>query len=123
MGRADADRLAFGSNGAGASVQAGLRDAAVCRFVAVVACVPWRAGASVVIDTIYAGGAICTWATGTLVDVRFAALSCEACTTVAQSEVTVDHTMSTYAKQKSIIETAPMFKTIANMQKGKIIFI
>lgn len=114
MGRADTHRLPSGSSGAGASVQAGLRGAAVCRFVAVAACVPWRAGASVVVDTIYAGGAVCTGATGTLVDVGLAAQSCEAWSAVAQSEVTLDHTMTTYAKQKAIKDTFLTYNIISN---------
>lgn len=78
MGRADAGRLAFGSSGAGPTVQAALRDTAVGWPVAVAACVPWRAGAGVVADAVYAGGAVCTGVPGTLVDVDLTAQTCEA---------------------------------------------
>lgn len=78
MGGTDAGRLAFGSNGTGPTIQAGLRGTAVCRLVAVATCVPWGAGAAVVIDTVYAGGAVCTGVAGTLVDVDFTAQTCEA---------------------------------------------
>lgn len=78
MGGTDASRLAFCSNGAGPSVQAGLRGTAVCWLVAVTARVPWRAGAGVVIDAVYAGGAIGTGVPGTLVDVDFTAQTREA---------------------------------------------
>lgn len=74
----DAGKLAFGSCGAGPSIQAGLRGTAVYKLVTVVACVSWRAGACVVIDAVYAGRAICTWIAGALVDVDLTAKSCEA---------------------------------------------
>lgn len=102
MGGADAGRLAFGSNGAGPSIHAGPRGTAVCGLVAVAACVPWGAGAGVVIDAVYAGGAVCTGVPGTLVDIDLTAQSCEARATAAHSEVAMAHTVSTYAKQKSI---------------------
>lgn len=78
MGRADAGRLAFCSNGAGSTVQAGLRGTVVCWLVAVAACEPWGAGAGVVIDAVYAGGAVCAGVPGTLVDVDLTAQTCEA---------------------------------------------
>lgn len=78
MGRADAGRLAFGCSGAGPTVQAGLGDTAVCWLFAVAACVPWGAGAGVVVDAVNAGGAVCTRAPGTLVDVDLTAQTCEA---------------------------------------------
>lgn len=78
MGRADASGLAFGSNCAGPTVKAGCRGTAVCGPVAVAACVPWGAGAGVVINAIYAGGAVRTWVLGALVDVDLTAQSCEA---------------------------------------------
>lgn len=66
------------SSGAGPSVQAGQRGTAVCRLVTLAACVPWRAGAGVVVDAVYAGGTVCAGVTGTLVDVDLAAQSGEA---------------------------------------------
>lgn len=95
MGRADAGRLAFGSSGAGPTVKAGLRGTEVCWLVAVAACVPWRAVAGIGVDAVYAGGAVGAGVPGALVDVDLAAQTCEAGATAAQSEVTVDHTMST----------------------------
>lgn len=73
MGRADAGRLAVGSGGASPSVQAGLRGTAVCRSITVAACVSWGAGAAVVADAVYAGGAVGAGVRGTLVDVDLAA--------------------------------------------------
>lgn len=78
MDGADAGKLAFGSNDAGPSVHAGPRDAAVCGLVTVAACVPWGAGAGVVIDAVYAGGAVGAGVPGTLVDIDLTAQSCEA---------------------------------------------
>lgn len=78
MGRAHASRLAFGSGGAGPSIQAGLRGTAVCGLVTVAACVAWRAGAGIIIDAVYAGGAVCTGGPSTLIDVDLTAQPCEA---------------------------------------------
>lgn len=78
MGRADAAGLAFRSNGAGPTVQAGLRGTAVCWLVTVAACVPWGAGAGVVVDAVDAGGAVCAGVPGTLVDVDLTAQTREA---------------------------------------------
>lgn len=78
MGRADAGRLAFCSRGAGATIQAGLRGAVVCWLLTVAACVSWGAGAGVVVDTVYAGGAIGARVPGTLIDVDLTAQTCEA---------------------------------------------
>lgn len=119
MGGADADGLAFGSDGAGPSVEAGLRGTVVCRPVAVAACVPWRAGAGIVIDAVYAGGAVCTGVAGALIDVDLTAQSGEAWATAAQSEVTVDHAMATYAKQNSITEASLVLFLTQIYRKGK----
>lgn len=78
MGGADTGRLAFGSSGAGATVQAGLKGTAVRQLVTVAACVPGGTGAGVAVDAVNAGGAVCTRAPGTLIDVDLAAESCEA---------------------------------------------
>lgn len=78
MGRADACQLAFCSGGAGPTVQAGLCGTAVRWLVAVAACVPRGAGAGVVIDAVYTGGAVCTRVPGTFIDVDLAARACEA---------------------------------------------
>lgn len=78
MVRAGAGGLAFCSSGAGSAVQAGMRGTAACWLVAVAACVPWRTGAGVVVDAVYAGGAVCAGVPGTLVDVDLAAQTCEA---------------------------------------------
>lgn len=75
---ADAERLAFGSSGARPTIQAGLRGAVVCRLVTVAACVPRRTGAGVVVDAVYAGGAVFAGVSGTLIDVDLTAQSCEA---------------------------------------------
>lgn len=40
MGGADAGRLAFGSYGAGPSIEAGLSSTVVCGLVTVAACIP-----------------------------------------------------------------------------------
>lgn len=78
MCRADTGGCSFGCSGAGASVQAGVRGAAVCGLVTMAAGVPRRAGAGVVIDAVNAGGAVCTGTPGALVDVDLAAQPCEA---------------------------------------------
>lgn len=75
---ADAGGLAFGSSGAGPTVQAGPRGTAVCWLFAVAACVPRGACAGVVIDAVYAGGAVRAGVPGTLVDVDLTAQSREA---------------------------------------------
>lgn len=77
MGGADAGGLAFGSCGASPPIEAGLRSTVVCGLVAVAACIPKRTGAGVVVDAIYAGGAICAGVCGALVDVDLAAQSRE----------------------------------------------
>lgn len=78
MGRADARRLAFCTSGAGPTVQAGLRGTAVCWLVTVAACVPWGAGAGVVVDAVYAGGAVRARVPGAFVDVDLATQTREA---------------------------------------------
>lgn len=78
LGGADADRLTFGSDGAGAAVQAWPRGTVVHRPVTVPACVAWEAAAGVVVDAVDAGGAVGAGVPGTLVDVDFTAQACEA---------------------------------------------
>lgn len=78
MCRADAGRLAFCTSCAGSTVQAGLRGTAVCWPVTVTPCVPCRAGAGVVVDAVYAGGAVCAGVPGTLINVDLTAQTREA---------------------------------------------
>lgn len=102
MGRADAGRLAFCSNGAGPAVQTRLWGTAVCWLVTVAAGVPWGAGTRVVVDAVDAGGAVCARVPGTFVDIDLTAQTCEARAAAAQSHVTVEHTMATYAKAQTV---------------------
>lgn len=95
LGVADAGRLAFVSSGTGPSIQTGLRGTVVCRLVTVAARVPRRTGAGVVVDAIYAGGAVGTRVSCALVDVDLTAQSCEAWATAAQPEVIMDNAVPT----------------------------
>lgn len=74
---AGAHGLAFGADGAGPAVEAGQGAAAVDGLVTVASRVPWLAGAAVVVHAVYAGGAVRTRVSGTLVDVDLAAQSGE----------------------------------------------
>lgn len=82
------------SDGAGPAVQTGLRGAAVSGSVAVAARVARRAGAGVVVDPVYAGGAVCARVPGALVHVDLAAQARETGAAAAHPEVTVNHTVS-----------------------------
>lgn len=86
------------SVGAGPTVEAGLRRAAVCVSVAVAARVTRRAGAGVVIDPVYAGGAVGARVPGALVNVDLTAQSRETGAAAAQPEVTLNHTVPTCSK-------------------------
>lgn len=95
VSRAEALGPASGSNGAGPAVEAGPGAAAVDGPVTVASRVPRRAGAAVVVHAVYAGGAVRTRVSGTLVDVDLTAQSGETRATAAHVEAILHHTMST----------------------------
>lgn len=74
----DTYMLAPGLGCAGSSIEAGLYSTVLRGPVAVAAGDPWGAAAGVVIDAVYAGGAISTGVTGTLINVDFTSLPREA---------------------------------------------
>lgn len=60
------------------------------------------ADTGVVIDAVDTRGTVCTGVTGTFVDVDLTAQSCEARSTAAQSEVTLDHAVSPCQRQQRV---------------------
>lgn len=70
--------LASGPCFTGATVEAGLCSTVLRGPVTETTADPWGAVAGVVVDAIYAGGAISTGVAGTLINVDFTSLACEA---------------------------------------------
>lgn len=119
MGWAEACGLALRSDCAGASIEARLRGTAVQRPVAVPAHVAWRARAGVVVNPVHAGGAVCTWVAGALVDVDLTAHPCEAQPTAAHSDVTLDHAVPTCEKKRA--DLIPAHKEWRNAVDGTVV--